>query len=94
MRLTEYMVKMQQKKEEFGVLIQSQWIQLKNQYCIAFTDFWCEATTDATINQIIVSLYWDETKIYSTKQSDLAIFAFEHSDFFANLTVIVEVQLE
>ena len=69
-------------------------IQLNNQYCIAFTDFWCEASTDATINQIIVSLYWDETKIYSTKQSDLEIFAFTYSQFFANLTIIVEVQLD
>ncbi len=68
-------------------------IQLKNQYCIAFTDFWCEATTDATVKQIIVTLYSGDSRIYSTK-GNTPEFAFDYSYFFDNLTVIVDVQLD
>ena len=68
-------------------------IQLKNQYCIAFTDFWCLATTDAVVSQIIVTLYSGDSRIYSTK-GYAPEFAFDYSHFFVNLTVIVEVQLD
>jgi hypothetical protein len=68
-------------------------IQLKDQYCLAFTDFWCETTTDAEIKQIVVDLYSGETKIYSTKGGSTGIFTFEYDHFFDDLTVVVEVQL-
>ena len=68
-------------------------IHVKEQYCVAFTDFWCKATTDAEIKQIIVTLYEDDTRIYSIK-GYTAEYEFDYSYFFANLTVIVEVQLE
>jgi hypothetical protein len=69
-------------------------IQLKNQYCIAFTDFWCQATTDVAIKQIGVTLYQGDLKIYSTKNYNSETFAFEYSHFFDNLTVIVDVRLD
>jgi hypothetical protein len=69
-------------------------IQLKEQYCIAFTDFWCEATTEAEIRQIVVDLYSGETKVYSTKGGSSGIFAFEYDYFFDDLEIIVEVQLK
>ncbi|NPD89965.1 MAG: hypothetical protein HGN29_14730 [Asgard group archaeon] len=69
-------------------------IQLKNEYCLAFTDFWCKATTDADIRQIIVTLYQGDLRIYSTENSNSEIFAFDYNHFFDNLTVIVDVQLD
>ena len=69
-------------------------IQLKDEYCVAFTDLWCNASTDATVSLITVELFSGETKIYSTKQYNSEIFAFEYDYFFANLTVTVDIRLK